>query len=236
MDRSLGTVAHPRIQNVTDQILRSHGVYGCSDNTNPNRTAAGKSLNYADGPTIQNPSIQLSHIVPNTWNYKDSIGLFGAENHYIKFLMSLDMITKRSYMEEGWEAPEIKGKDGNLTNGFWEEFERTISLIPDKDYQNAEILPYQLPDLKDMYISVRLENKGTGNIYNDSHIDTRIYTQDREEHPYDLMFVRKNSFFYIGFHARNTKKLSYDIDVHVGEQLVSYEDIEDKRYIMRQLH
>ena len=148
MDRSLGTVAQPRIQNVTDQILRSHNVYGCSDNTNPNRAAAGKSLNYADGPTIQNPSIQLSHVVPHTWHYQDSIGLFGAENHYIKFLMNISMDTKRPYMEEGWEAPQLKSKDESLTNGFWEEFERTVTFIPDEDYESADILPYQLPDLK----------------------------------------------------------------------------------------
>jgi len=233
MDRSLGTVAQPRIQNVTDQILRSHGVYGCSDNTNPNRTAAGKSLNYADGPTIQNPSMQLCHAVPHTWNYQDSIGLFGAENHYIKFLMTIGLDTKKPYMEEGWEAAEIKGKDRAETNGFWQEFERTLVLTSDEKYESAETLPYQLPELKDMYISVRLENKGTGNIYNDSHIDTRIYTQGREEHPYDLMFIKQNSFFYVGFHARNTKRLSYDVSVHLGEQLVSYDDIEDKRYIMR---
>ena len=40
---------------VTKEILYNHRIYGASDNTAANRTAAGKSLNYAEGPSIQRP-------------------------------------------------------------------------------------------------------------------------------------------------------------------------------------
>ena len=234
MDRSLGTVAQPRIQDVTPQILKSHIYYGGSDNTAQHRTASGKSLNYANGASIQKPAIQLCNIVPHTFNYQDTVGLFGAENHYIKFNLDILQNTKTYYAEEGWEAPKLY-TDNSDADGFWQDFERSHLAFtnPDTKYEAADVIPYYLPELTDMYISVRLENHKTGNIYVDDWLDTRLYARNREEHAYDLMYVKQSDFFYVGFHARNTKRLPYNVSVHLGEQLLSYEDIEDKRYIMR---
>jgi hypothetical protein len=236
MDRSIGTVASPRIQDVTTQIRKSHIYYGGSDNTAQHRTASGKSLNYANGATIQNPAIQVVNVLPGDFLYQDTVGLFGVENHYIKFRLDILETTTTYYAETGWEAPKLY-TDNSDANGFWEDFERqTLAFTyADNDYEAADVVPYQIPELSDMYVSVELENLKTGNIYVDSWLDTRIYTQDREEHYSDLMYMKPNNFFYVGFHARNTKRLPYNVRVRIGSQILSYDDIEDKRYIMRRI-
>ena len=79
----------------------------------------------------------------------------------------------------------------------------------------------------DAFVSVDLNNLKTGNIYIDSHLDVRLYTAEREEHPYDQMFVRQNDYFYVGFHARNTRRLDYNVDVVVGDTYISERDMTD---------
>ena len=132
MDRSIGTAAQPRTQDVTPQIAKSHIVYGASDNTNPMYSSANKSLNYSIGGNINTPE---------------------------------------------------------------------------------------------------LENLKTGNKYIDTWFDVRLYKSNREEHPYDKMFVRDKDHFYIGFHARNTKRLPYNVKCTVGQQLIFGLPEEERRYI-----
>ena len=90
MDRSLGTPAQPRIQDVTPQINRTHQIYGASDNTNPAYASADKSLNYASGGSIQSPELDRVTIIPYTINYKDTVGLFGKENHFVKVNVNIN--------------------------------------------------------------------------------------------------------------------------------------------------
>ena len=83
MDRSLGTPAQPRIQDVSQQIIKTHEIYGASVNTNPAYSSADRSLNYAIGGSIQKPEVDRVSIIPYTINYKDTVGLFGKENHFV---------------------------------------------------------------------------------------------------------------------------------------------------------
>ena len=84
MDRSSGTPAQPRIQDVTPQILKSHEIYGASVNANPGYAAADRSLNYQVGGSIQRPELDKVTIIPYTINYKDTVGLFGKENYFVR--------------------------------------------------------------------------------------------------------------------------------------------------------
>ena len=83
MDRSLGTTAQPRIQDVTPQILKTHEIYGASDSTNPAYSSANRSLNYAAGGSITSPEQDRVTVIPYAINYKDTVGLFGKENHFV---------------------------------------------------------------------------------------------------------------------------------------------------------
>jgi len=87
------------------------------------------------------------------------------------------------------------------------------------------------------YVSIELKNLKTGNIYIDSWLDSRLYTANQEEHPYDKMYVRANDCFYLGVHARNTRRLPYNIECIIGNEYKGYSELtdEDRRYIARRI-
>ena len=218
---------------VTQEIRVKAYTYGGSGSTKPDRVASSRSFDYATGNTIQKAEVQPCRIVPYTHSYTGSVGLFGSENFFMKFVLNIQEITKKPYMEYGWEAPEII--EGESEADWDPQSVVTVYEIEYEPFEEAAIIPYYLPELSDMYISVQLVNNKTGNIYVDDYVDMRLYTADREEHPYDLMYVRQQDLFYLGIHARNTKRLPYDVSIVLGEQLISYDAIEDKRYIMRSI-
>jgi len=221
---------------VTNEILKNNITYGGSDYTASHTYSSARCLNYAEGNTIQKAVVQICNIVPFSHKYEDTVGLFGAENHFIKFDLNLiEDRTASSYTEAGWEAPVITHMRSGL-NADWEEYLLTDEATGDANYQDAAILPYALPELQDMYISVRLVNKKTGNIYVDDWLDVRLYTSGREEHPYELMYLKQNDLFYLGVHARNTRRLPYNLEVVIGETVKEYDAIEDKRFIMRKVY
>ena len=223
MDRSLGTTAQPRIQNVTPQILKTHEIYGASDSTNASYSSANRSLNYATGGSITSPEQDRVTIIPYSINYKDTVGLFGKENHFVRVDVSIDKsVAFKCFEEEGWECASMTNNDIEVVNTYL-----TATVDPLKDlttvntYEPAAILNNNLANKFDAYISVDLENLKTGNKYIDSWFDVRLYTKARKEHPYDKMYVRLNDFFYIGFHARNTKRLPYNVKCVIGQEYLS---------------
>ena len=89
MDRSLGTTAQPRIQDVTPQILKINNIYGSSDYTNPAYGSSNRSLNYCEGGSITKPELDKVSIIPFALQYKDTVGLFGKENHFVKVTLNI---------------------------------------------------------------------------------------------------------------------------------------------------
>ena len=69
---------------VTDQILQHTRVYGASDSTAPHNLSASKSLNFANGASIQRAERQRVTVIPYTLRYKGTTGLFGAENYFVR--------------------------------------------------------------------------------------------------------------------------------------------------------
>ena len=235
MDRSLGTTAQPRIQDVTPQIQKIHQIYGASDNTNPAYSSSNRSLNYANGGSIQSPEHERVTIVPFTLNYKDSVGLFGKENHFVKVNVQINTsIALACFEDPGWECAAINEDENKQLNGYYTgEINLELDTEIVNNYKPAEINKNSLREMPNSYISIDLNNLKTGNKYIDAWFDVRLYTANREEHPYDKMYVRLNDYFYIGFHARNTRRLGYNVECVVGGEYVPYEQIENKRYIMR---
>ena len=233
MDRSLGTVAQPRIQDVTPQIAKTHIVYGASDSTNPAYSAANKSLNYAEGGSIQRPELERVSIIPFPLKYQDTVGLFGKENHFIRVNVKLNRTVANSCFEEvGWQCAMVTPEEPNTVNTYQSA---VIDLDGDpvtvNTYEPAEINASAIPNFSDPWVSVDLENLKTGNQYIDTWFDVRLYKSNREEHPYNKMYIRENDFFYIGFHARNTKRLPYNVECTVGQELVFGLPPEEQRYI-----
>lgn len=211
-------------KDVTEEILHNHLIYGCSDNTNQGRTAAGKSLNYANGASIQKAPEYELNAIPFTHKFEDTVGLFGAENYYIDFHADILDIVLKPFSEPGWEASNIL-KEPTSGEGDWEQFDLT-DVTYNTDYEEAVTGYHTLPELNNKVISVRLNNKGTNNIYVDDWVDVNLHTADRQVHPYDFMWISVHDHFYMSVHARNTKRLPYNIELVVGESIADRFDLD----------
>ena len=222
---------------VTNEIRKNHIIYGASDYTASHRHASGRSLNYAAGPSITRPAIQNVTIMPYTLKYESAVGLFGAENYFVK--VNLDIVNNATdvcYEEPLWSCGYVD-YSYNIPDAFYGTGLVDKNQFPNDDagYVQANINEVYLPYLpgSDAYISVDLNNLKVGNIYIDDWLDVRLYTKDREEHPYDRMYVRSNEYFYIGIHARNTKRLPFNVECVLGQEFLEYDAIQEKQLIMK---
>ena len=216
---------------VTEEILYNHRIYGASDNTAANRTAAGKSLNYAEGPSIQRPCEFELNAIPFTHKYSDAVGLFGAENLYIKYHVDILTTVLHAYTEPGWEASNVLIEE-TTGEGDWEQF-NLVDVTFDEAYEDGVSGMHELPELNNMVVSIEIKNKGVNNIYIDDWLDVSLHTKDRQVHPYDLMYVRPHDEFYMSVHARNTKRLPYNIELVVGRVVLDKDelDLDQQRYL-----
>ena len=221
---------------VTNEIRKNHLIYGASDYTAAHRHASGRSLNYAAGPSITRPANQQVTIVPFTLKYESAVGLFGAENYFVKVQLDIQNNAQGTCYEEpfwlcGFVDYGYDVMDPYYGTGIVDKNNFTYT----DSYVQASVTETYLPYLpgRDAFVSVDLNNLRVGNIYIDDWLDVRLYTKDREEHPFEKMYVRSNDFFYIGIHARNTKRLPFDVECIVGQEYLEYGAIEEKQLIMK---
>ena len=223
---------------ITQQIQNTNIIYGASDYTAAHTLGASKSLNYANGPSIQRPDVQSCTSTPHTFEFKSSAGLFGAENYFTLLKCDLNKDSAVSCYEElNWECAKFGTEE--LEEPYWTgavvKLEEPCATV--NTYECATITGNTLPTLRgDTYVSVDLVNNGTGNIYNDDWLDVRLYTSQREEHPFSRMWIKKRDSFYVGIHVRNTKRVTFDVSCILGKEITNYEGIANKEEIMRVIH
>ena len=216
---------------VTDEILRNVQIYGASDNTAPHQLSSSKALNYANGASIQKPIQERVTVLPRTLKYEDTVGLFGAENVFVRVDLKITDTGNLCFEEPGWLCLRISA-DSDVINTYY-----TAVADPDKDltientYEPAQIVN-TLGKIANPYVGVSLENLKTGNKYIDAWFDVRLYNKGREEHPYDEMYLPANDYFYIGFHARNTKRLPYNVKCLIGTGYLPKNEV-DPRLVAR---
>lgn len=220
---------------VTNEILKNDQIYSASDNTNPDRYASSKVLNYAKGTSINNPDTPEISVVPFTLEYEDAIGLFGTENFFVKVRLVVDGdIVLVEYMEPGYTAASIDYNDSTTSPDYTAGLVNPVATESDVDWDSAATPPLTLPDIgTDTFLSVKLTKHATGNIYNDAHVDVRLYTSEREEHPYDTMYIKPTDHFYIGVHARNTRRIPYSLSCEIGKEYLAIDAITDLSYVMK---
>lgn len=220
---------------VSEQIIQNHLIYGASDNTAHAGLSSSRTLNYANGPTITRPdSISISSI-PYALKYQDSVGLFGAENYFVKISVSVNLnFVNQTFEEQNWESAIINPSSELDTNYSQAVIDINNDLSQINTFDPA-FLNQSASPLNNAYISIDLNNLKTENIYVDNWLDVRLYTAEREEHPYDKMYIKPLSYFYLGIHARNTRRLPYNIQCIVGNEYISRETMseEQKKYISR---
>ena len=221
---------------VTQQINRQMITSG-GGSSRPEYYAVNRSLDRSKGSnSLINADTQRVTAIPFKANYKDTVGLFGAENVFIK--VQLDVQNSLDLGEGGIEIDGYidltVGPDRN-TDIYWEEAfdDYSKDLLPIENTFLPAVFTNQLNYVQRPLVRIDLNNLKTGNKYIDSWFDVRLYKPNREEHAYDIMYINPKDFFYIGFHARNTKRLPYNVDMTVAGKLYSEYDLtkEEKRFL-----
>jgi len=220
---------------VTAEIIRDHQIYGASDSTAPGGIVSSRALNYAAGPSITRPDEIAIALIPYTLKYQGAVGLFGVENYFVKVKVNINREYVDACFEETyWECAHIS--DYTDADSYYTSAIINDALDPDtvNTYDPAQ-LNERLTKRFNSYVSVNLRNLKTGNIYVDNWLDIRLYTANREEHPYDEMFIRENDVFYIGFHARNTRRLAYNVNCVIGTRYLAEDELtaEQRKLIAR---
>lgn len=212
---------------------------GGSGSSRPEYLSPSKTLDFAKGSnSLLNANSTRITAIPQVLNYKDSVGLFGAENVFLK--IDLDILNAVSIFAGGGAPvntyyPIVLDFDNPDLDLYYDPAVMDFKLdqFTINSYEPAQI-DAKLDTVAQPLVSVNVQNLKTGNKYIDAWFDVRIYTKDRQEHPYDFMYIPPNSYFYLGFHARNTKRLPYNVSMAVGAQLVSGFDLtsEQRRFIV----
>jgi hypothetical protein len=229
----------PRVRNndVTPAIYVAELGIGGSDYTGQHSQAASQSLNFIDGPTLQRPNKQVCLTIPMEQRWEDAVGLFGAENKFIRYDVKYNKEwAAKCYEDDGYECMRYLPieKDANQPEYVPLKVDRNDNGTV-LTYDPADVLLFGLPEFKGeaTYVSVELINNKTGNIYNDAHVDGRLYTKDRIEFPHNKMYLRYGEWFYVGFHARNTRRLPLDMTVVIGNEYKPLSLIKDRDLIMQ---
>jgi len=209
---------------VTAEIIRNTQIYGASDYTSPRSLSASRSLNYADGPSIARPAVENLNVIPFTFKYQDAVGLFGAENYFVRVNVTVDRnFSKDCFEEPFFECAEIDYINEDVSP-FYElaEIDQALDKETVNTYEPATLTDSgKVPLIYDPYISVELKNLKTGNQYYDNWLGVSLYTKERKPIAEDHMYIRLNDFFYVGFHALTTRSLPYNVEVVVGKELRS---------------
>jgi len=214
---------------------------GGSGSARPEYYSPNRTLDFAKSSnSLKNARAQRITAIPQAINYKDTVGLFGAENIFIKIDLDILNASQLSFTCGGPVVNTYTPACANFAipdeDLYWDpaimDFEKDQFVI--NTYEPAQI-DANLENINRPLVRIDLNNLKTGNKYIDAWFDTRLYTKDRMEHPYDIMYINPKSFFYIGFHARNTKRLPYNVRMTVGDEFISeYELTTDQlRYLVK---
>jgi hypothetical protein len=223
--------------NVTDQVIKIHQTYGASDNTNPTYYSTNKSLNYAKSSnSLMNARQENLTVIPYEINYKDTVGLFGTENIFVKLQLDIQnslSLVNGIEINDYIDAVLLSKDDSDI---FYEsvvtDYARDLETV--NTYEPALISNEGLDFVPNAHVAVNLANLKTGNKYTDAWFDTTLYTPDRRPWEYDKIIVPIKSFLYVGFHARNTKRLPYNVSLTVDNKLINPNELskEERRYLI----
>lgn len=211
---------------ITDQILDQIRLRGASDNTAPATLGYSRSLNYAKGATLVKAETTRITAIPYIVPFKDAVGL-GADNYYMRFNVDVLAPTFACFEEFGWECARVSYKDENYDPSSSYE-QAVIGLADDpvlNDYYPAQFSDNTFSSTDAPKMSVRLINKKTGNQYIDRDFDVNFITKNKHAVQEEKLWCNLRDHFYVSFHARNTKRIPYDVDVVIGEEVINEADL-----------
>ena len=207
---------------------------------NPAYFSANRSLNYAIGSnSLINARQENVTAIPFSTNYKDTVGLFGAENVFLKIQLNIqNSLSLVNGIDINDYTSAVLNQTIDDSDLYWDtaitHYDLDLNTV--NTYDPAEINNDELDFVPNALVKVDLSNLKTGNQYVDVWFDTRLYTPNRQPFEYDTMFLPLKGYFYIGFHARNTKRLPYNVSMTVEDKLYSENELtsEQRKYLVKQ--
>ena len=205
----------------------------------PGYISVNRSLNYAKGSnSLLNANQTNVTAIPFSANFKDTVGLFGAENIFIKVQLNIQNSTS---LQDGIEIFSYESASYNTSIDdstlYWDTAVSNfaLDLTEVNGFEPARIENEALDFVPNGLVKVDLSNLKTGNKYLDVWFDASLYTPDRQPYEHDTMFVPLKGYFYIGFHARNTKRLPYNVSMTVGSKIYAENELtsEERKYLIK---
>ena len=215
--------------NVTTEINNKIQSMGGSGSSNPAYLSANKSLLFAGGANnINTAPSQRVTAIPVQLNFSDSVGLFGAENRFVKIdlqIQSSSTVFANIDFPENSYFPVWTFADENLVNDYYTAvFDYLQDLETVNTYAPA-LVSGDLSTYNRPIVSIDLTNLKTGNKFIDAWLEVTLYGKDKQPVDGDFFYTDIDSYFYIGFHARNTRRLPYKVDLKVGVEYLEYNNM-----------
>lgn len=219
--------------NVTTEINNKRNSMGGGGSSRQDYLSASKSLNLSSaGNNINTAQPRLVTAIPQSLSMKDSVGLFGPENKFFRLDIDIQgQITVFANIPtpENTYIPVWTFDEEGFENDFYTaEMDFSLDRSNVNDFEPAqatgELSKYNRP-----VVSVELINLKTGNRFVDNWLDVQLYGRDRQPIEYDRIYTDINSDVYIGFHARNTKRLPYNVTVIIGEEYLDYASLTNEQ-------
>ena len=215
--------------NVTTEINIKRNSMGGSGSSRQEYLSSNKSFNLAaGGNNINNAAPMLVTAIPVDVSMKDTVGLFGSENNFVKINVDIksttSLFTSPGIVENDFEPVALK-QDQDVENDFFTAFFDFTKDPNPVDQFDPAFLSNTLSGYYRPVISVELFNLGTGNRFVVNWLDVQLYSRDRQPIDVDKIFTDLSSDIFVGIHARNTKRLPYNVKVVVGAEYLEYEDM-----------
>jgi len=220
-------------KDVSVELERCKLQYGGVGSTKQEATSVNRRLDFAAGNTIQSPVVELVSTTPAVLNFENVVGLFGAENTFVK--VNLDIVST-AVTEASFKMPDEyftafvdrRANAGDTPTYITTVIQDNLDTEVVNDYEPA-LMTTSLGFAVNPVVSVTLENLKTGNIYIDNYLDMELYGPDRRTTGSDTIYVGTDGYFYIGFHARKTKRLPYKAKVTIGAEFLSEVTLTDEQ-------
>ena len=205
---------------VTTEIRNKINQMGGSGSSRQAYLSSNKSLNFASGGNNLNTApAQRVTAIPALLTFKGEVGLFGAENQFVK--INLDVQSSKTAFAN-IEVPE------NTYFPVWtfvetatiNDYETAImdftkDFVTENTYAPARI-SNDLASYGNPIVSVEIKNLKTGNQYLDNWLDIGIYDKNGNEIDKDFFYMSAEDYFFVGAHARNTRRIPINVTIDIG--------------------
>ena len=214
---------------VTAQIERTINTLGGSGSSRQDYLSPNRTLNLTSSSnSFANAQAFRVTTAPTVMTFNDTVGLFGAENSFVKvdldILNANPTLVNSNTVINGYLDLWINVEDG-ITNDYESAVSDFRSDIATENAFQPAVFSNELGDKdKRVLVSIDIRNLKTGNQYLDNWFDVRAYDKNGQMLD-DFFYSDYNNYFYLGFHARNTKRIPFNVEVEIGRLILTNEQV-----------